>query len=64
MQFSQTKIYRKTMDLINLSQIILRDLPCGYGFLADQLRRAAASIPLNFAEGINNFSAVVTEENF
>jgi four helix bundle protein len=51
MQFSQTKIYRKTMDLIDLSQIILRDLPSGYGFLADQLRRAASSIPLNFAEG-------------
>ena len=51
MQFSQTKIYRKTMDLIDLSQIVLRDLPLGYGFLAEQLRRAASSIPLNFAEG-------------
>ena len=51
MQFSQTKIYSKTMALIDLSQTILRDLPCGYGFLADQLRRAASSIPLNFAEG-------------
>ena len=51
MQFSQTKIYSKTMALIDLSQTILRDLPSGYGFLADQLRRAASSIPLNFAEG-------------
>tara|TARA_B100000959_G_scaffold201057_1_gene210401 strand:- start:168 stop:506 length:339 start_codon:yes stop_codon:yes gene_type:complete len=51
MQFSQTKIYMKSMDLIDLSQTILRGLPLGYGFLADQLRRAAASIPLNFAEG-------------
>ena len=51
MQFSQTKIYLRTMDLIDLSQTILRDLPLGYGFLADQLRRAASSIPLNFAEG-------------
>ena len=51
MQFSQTKIYNKTMALIDLSQTILRDLPCGYGFLADQLRRAVSSIPLNFAEG-------------
>ncbi|MDP7040836.1 MAG: hypothetical protein QGI45_16900 [Myxococcota bacterium] len=31
MQFSQIKIYRKTMDLIDLSQIVLRDLPSGYG---------------------------------
>ena len=51
MQFSQTKIYLRTMDLIDLSQTILRDLPSGYGFLAGQLRRAASSIPLNFAEG-------------
>jgi four helix bundle protein len=51
MQFSQTKIYVKTMTLIDLSQTILLDLPFGYGFLADQLRRAASSIPLNFAEG-------------
>ena len=51
MQFSHTKIYRKTMALIDLSQTILLDLPLGYGFLADQLRRATASIPLNFAEG-------------
>tara|TARA_B100000959_G_C14677903_1_gene499329 strand:- start:358 stop:696 length:339 start_codon:yes stop_codon:yes gene_type:complete len=51
MQFSQTKIYEKNMDLVALSQAILRDLPSGYGFLADQLRRAVSSIPLNFAEG-------------
>ena len=31
MQFSQTKIYSKTMALIDLSQTILRDLPLGYG---------------------------------
>ena len=51
MQFSQTKIYIKTMSLVDLSQTILLDLPLGYGFLADQLRRAVSSIPLNFAEG-------------
>jgi four helix bundle protein len=57
MQFSQTKIYIKTLDLIDLSQIILRDLPYGYGFLADQLRRAVSSIPLNFAEGYGKRTA-------
>ena len=51
MQFSQTKIYRKAMNLIDLSQRVLHALPLGYGFLADQLRRAVSSIPLNFAEG-------------
>jgi hypothetical protein len=32
MQFPQTKIYRKTMNLIDLSRTILRDLPLGYGY--------------------------------
>ena len=30
MQFSQTKIYLRTMDLIDLSQIVLQDLPSGH----------------------------------
>jgi four helix bundle protein len=32
-------------------------LPPGYGFLADQLRRAATSVALNFAEGNGKRSA-------
>jgi four helix bundle protein len=30
---------------------VIDELPPGYGFLADQLRRAASSVALNFSEG-------------
>ena len=30
---------------------MIDELPPGYGFLADQMRRAASSVALNFSEG-------------
>ena len=35
---------------------IAGELPAGRAYLADQLRRAASSIPLNIAEGAGEFS--------
>ena len=35
---------------------IIRQIPHGYGFLADQLKRASLSIPLNIAEGNGKFN--------
>ena len=51
MQFDNTRIYARSLELIDLTRQIMRRFPTGYGFLADQLRRAASSVPLNFAEG-------------
>lgn len=51
MQHTQSRIYQRALELIALSKEVLDQFPQGYGFLADQLRRAASSIPLNFAEG-------------
>lgn len=51
MQYENTRIYQRAIELVALSQRILNELPVGYAFLADQLKRAACSIPLNFAEG-------------
>jgi four helix bundle protein len=51
MNFAKTRIYARALELVSLSQRIIAELPAGCGFLADQLRRAAASIALNFAEG-------------
>ena len=51
MKHIDTRIYRRALELVELAREVLRQLPSGYGFLADQLRRAAASVPLNFAEG-------------
>src|SRR5207302_7655676 len=49
MIYRNTRIYSRSLDLIDLCDRILRELPMGFGFMADQLRRAASSVPLNFA---------------
>lgn len=51
MQYENTRIYQRAMELVALSHRLLGELPLGYAFLSDQLKRAACSVPLNFAEG-------------
>jgi four helix bundle protein len=51
MQHTSSRTYARALELVELARIVIDQLPAGYGFLADQLRRAAASVPLNFAEG-------------
>ena len=43
--------YQAAIDFLALVARLLVQLPRGYGPVADQLRRAALSIPLNIAEG-------------
>jgi len=56
MQHTNSRIYACALELVELAKGVLDQLPDGYGFLADQLRRAAASVPLNFAEGCGKHS--------
>ena len=51
MYHDRTRIYPLALELVEVSHEVLDKLPQGYGFLADQLRRASASVCLNFAEG-------------
>ena len=51
MQYDNTRIYERALELVALCHRVLNELPHGYGFLSDQLKRAACSVPLNFAEG-------------
>jgi four helix bundle protein len=51
MQHTNTRIYMRSMELLRITHESTASLPAGYGYLADQLRRAAASILLNFSEG-------------
>ena len=51
MNYRDTRIYQCATELLNATHGIIEALPPGYAFLADQLRRAASSIVLNFAEG-------------
>lgn len=51
MQHDNTLIYQRCLELIRLVKQVIDELPPGYSFLADQMRRAAASVALNFSEG-------------
>ena len=57
MQFDNTRIYARSLELVEVTRQIMHGFPTGYGFLADQLRRAASSVPLNFAEGYGRNTA-------
>ena len=43
--------YKAAIEFLALSVTVLDHFPRGQGSMADQLRRAALSIPLNIAEG-------------
>lgn len=51
MQHDDTHIYQRSLELVRLVHTVVSELPPGYAFLADQLRRAASSVALNFSEG-------------
>ena len=57
MNYRTTRIYLRSLELIDFVARVLRALPPGYGFLTDQLRRAAASVPLNYLEGCGRTTA-------
>jgi four helix bundle protein len=49
-------VYRISIDFISLTEEIIEKLPKKRGYLADQLKRASLSIPLNIAEGAGEFA--------
>jgi four helix bundle protein len=51
MNYRTTRIYLRSLDLIELVARTVRALPPGYAFLADQIRRSASSVVLNYLEG-------------
>ena len=64
MNFEQTRIYQRSLDLVALARQVIDDLPTGCGFLADQLRRASASVVLTFAEGYDKGSRAEQQRFF
>lgn len=50
-------VYRLALEFCSLALRVAGRLPRGHASLADQLRRAATSIPLNIAEGVGKVSA-------
>ncbi len=53
--FEKMKVYRESVEALDLSVHIATQIPRGYRSLADQLKRAASSVSLNTAEGIGEF---------
>ena len=51
MRHDNTRIYQRSLELIDVSREVIDAMPVGYGFLTDQLRRASSSVVLNFSEG-------------
>jgi four helix bundle protein len=50
------EIYQRSIEALDLCDVVLAQLPPGSGHLKDQLNRAATSIVLNVAEGAGEFS--------
>lgn len=49
-------VYQTAIEFLAVADKMASDLPRGRSYLADQLRRAALSVPLNVAEGAGEFS--------
>ncbi len=54
--FENLDVYRRAVDLADQVITLTRDAPRGFGFLTDQLNRAALSISTNLAEGNGRFT--------
>ena len=49
-------VYQRSIQRVAAAVVISERIPKGYAPLADQLRRASISIPLNVAEGVGKHS--------
>ena len=54
--FENLKVYQKAVDFADRVFALTEGFPRGYGFLSDQLNRAALSIAANLAEGNGRFT--------
>ena len=57
LHYEKLDVYQVSIQFVAAAVAISEQVPKGYAALADQLRRAAWSIPLNIAEGVGKPSA-------
>src|SRR6185436_8793944 len=51
LHFQKLDVYQRSIEFLALAHRVRERLPRGHANLADQLRRAAQSVPQNIAEG-------------
>jgi four helix bundle protein len=51
MRHQDTRIYQTALELNRRCAAVIARFPSGLGYLADETRRAASSVLLNFSEG-------------
>jgi four helix bundle protein len=56
LHFQKLDVYRRSIEFLAFAHRVRAQLPKGHAELADQLRRAAQSIPQNIAEGCGRAS--------
>jgi four helix bundle protein len=54
--FEKLEVYQKAVDFADEIAALTESFPRGYGYLVDQLNRAALSIAANLAEGNGRFT--------
>jgi four helix bundle protein len=54
--FENLDVYQKAVDFVDKAITLTEDFPRGYGFLSNQLNRAALSIVTNLAQGNGRFT--------
>jgi four helix bundle protein len=54
--FERLEVYQKAVDFADQIAALTESFPRGYGFIVDQLNRAALSIAANLAEGNGRFT--------
>jgi hypothetical protein len=57
LDYAKLDVYRCALDLLEVLDSIVGDMPAGRAHLKDQLDRAGTSIVFNIAEGAGEFSA-------
>ncbi len=64
LSFQKLDVYRCSIEFLTRSVSLSDCLPRGHAALADQLRRAALSVPLNIAEAAGRASDADTARHF
>jgi four helix bundle protein len=55
--FEKLDVYQRAVEFLAVAARLVQELPPGQHPLADQLKRAALSVPVNVAEGVGRTSA-------